>query len=126
MILLIDERPEEVTDIRRSVPRERVLFHVRFAAGKSRPRGGYGLQRAQRLVEQGKNVVVLMDSLTRLARACNALSPGGRAMSGGLAPGALDRPKRFFGAARNIGGRQPDDNRDGAGGDGQPDGRHHL
>ena len=59
-------------------------------------------ERAQRLVEQGKNVVVLMDSLTRLARACNAMNPGGRAMSGGLAPGALDRPKRFFGAARNI------------------------
>ena len=53
-------------------------------------------------MEQGKDVVVLMDSLTRLARACNALAPGGRAMSGGLAPGVLQRPKRFFGAARNI------------------------
>jgi len=53
-------------------------------------------------VEQGKDVVVLMDSLTRLARACNAMAPGGRAMSGGLAPGVLAGPKRFFGAARNI------------------------
>jgi transcription termination factor Rho len=59
-------------------------------------------ERAQRLVEQGKDVVVLMDSLTRLARACNAMAPGGRAMSGGLAPGVLAMPKRFFGAARNI------------------------
>ena len=102
MILLIDERPEEVTDIRRSVradvfdstfdsPQEN---HIRVA--------DMVYERAQRLVEQGKNVVVLMDSLTRLARACNAMNPGGRAMSGGLAPGALDRPKRFFGAARNI------------------------
>lgn len=86
MILLIDERPEEVTDIRRSVradvfdstfdsPQEN---HIRVA--------DMVYERAQRLVEQGKNVVVLMDSLTRLARACNAMNPGGRAMSGGLAP----------------------------------------
>ena len=102
MILLIDERPEEVTDLRRSVrapvyastfdaPQEN---HVRLA--------DLVYERAQRLVEQGKDVVVLMDSLTRLARACNAMAPGGRAMSGGLAPGVLARPKRFFGAARNI------------------------
>lgn len=102
IVLLIDERPEEVTDLRRSVSAEVVAStfdapqenHVRVA--------DMVYERAQRLVEQGKNVVVLMDSLTRLARACNALAPGGRAMSGGLAPGVLQRPKRFFGAARNI------------------------
>ena len=102
IVLLIDERPEEVTELRRSVgalvvdstfdaPQEN---HVRVA--------DMVYERAQRLVEQGKDVVVLMDSLTRLARACNAMAPGGRAMSGGLAPGVLQRPKRFFGAARNI------------------------
>ena len=102
IVLLIDERPEEVTDLRRSVSAEVIAStfdapqenHVRVA--------DMVYERAQRLVEQGKNVVVLMDSLTRLARACNALAPGGRAMSGGLAPGVLQRPKRFFGAARNI------------------------
>ena len=102
IVLLIDERPEEVTDLRRSVQAEVVAStfdapqenHVRVA--------DMVYERAQRLVEQGKDVVVLMDSLTRLARACNAMAPGGRAMSGGLAPGVLQRPKRFFGAARNI------------------------
>ena len=102
IVLLIDERPEEVTDLRRSVQAEVVAStfdapqenHVRVA--------DMVYERAQRLVEQGKDVVVLMDRLTRLARACNALAPGGRAMSGGLAPGVLQRPKRFFGAARNI------------------------
>ena len=102
MILLIDERPEEVTDIRRSV-RANVFYSTFDSPQENHVRvADMVYERAQRLVEQGKNVVVLMDSLTRLARACNALSPGGRAMSGGLAPGALDRPKRFFGAARNI------------------------
>ena len=102
IVLLIDERPEEVTDLRRSVDAQIVYStfdapqenHVRMA--------DMVYERAQRLVEQGKDVVVLMDSLTRLARACNAMAPGGRAMSGGLAPGVLQRPKRFFGAARNI------------------------
>ena len=102
MILLIDERPEEVTDIRRSV-RADVFYSTFDSPQENHIRvADMVYERAQRLVEQGKNVVVLMDSLTRLARACNAMSPGGRAMSGGLAPGALDRPKRFFGAARNI------------------------
>ena len=102
IVLLIDERPEEVTELKRCVDAQVVYStfdapqdnHVRVA--------DMVYERAQRLVEQGKNVVVLMDSLTRLARACNALAPGGRAMSGGLAPGVLQRPKRFFGAARNI------------------------
>ena len=104
MMLLIDERPEEVTDIRRSVAGELVYstfdapqeHHVRVSE--------MVYERAQRLVEQGRDVVVLMDSLTRLSRAYNALAPGGRAMSGGLAPGVLQRPKRFFGAARNVEG----------------------
>ena len=92
MILLIDERPEEVTDIRRSV-RANVFYSTFDSPQENHVRvADMVYERAQRLVEQGKNVVVLMDSLTRLARACNALSPGGRAMSGGLAPGALDRP----------------------------------
>ena len=100
--LLIDERPEEVTDLKRTVDADIVYStfdspqenHVRVAQ--------LVYERAQRLVEQGKDVVVLMDSLTRLARACNAMAPGGRAMSGGLAPGVLAMPKRFFGAARNL------------------------
>ena len=102
IVLLIDERPEEVTELKRCVDAQVVYStfdapqdnHVRVA--------DMVYERAQRLLEQGKHVVVLMDSLTRLARACNALAPGGRAMSGGLAPGVLQRPKRFFGAARNI------------------------
>ena len=102
IVLLIDERPEEVTELKRCVDAQVVYStfdapqdnHVRVA--------DMVYERAQRLVEQGKHVVVLMDSLTRLARACNALAPGGRALSGGLAPGVLQRPKRFFGAARNI------------------------
>ena len=102
MILLIDERPEEVTDLKRKVNAE-VVYSTFDAPQENHVRvADMVYERAQRLVEQGKDVVVLMDSLTRLARACNALSPGGRAMSGGLAPGVLARPKRFFGAARNI------------------------
>ena len=102
MVLLIDERPEEVTELRRSV-RADVIDSTFDAPQENHVRvADMVYERAQRLVEQGKDVVVLMDSLTRLARACNALAPGGRAMSGGLAPGVLQRPKRFFGAARNI------------------------
>jgi len=102
IVLLIDERPEEVTDIRRSVDAQ--VVHSTFDAPQENHVRVADMvyERAQRLVEQGKDVVVLMDSLTRLARACNAMAPGGRAMSGGLAPGVLARPKRFFGAARNI------------------------
>lgn len=102
MVLLIDERPEEVTDLRRSLSSQ--VFCSTFDAPQENHIRMTDMvyERAQRLVEQGKNVVVLMDSLTRLARACNAMAPGGRAMSGGLAPGVLARAKRFFGAARNI------------------------
>lgn len=102
IVLLIDERPEEVTDLRRCVDAQ-VVYSTFDAPQENHVRvADMVYERAQRLVEQGKHVVVLMDSLTRLARACNALAPGGRAMSGGLAPGVLQRPKRFFGAARNI------------------------
>ena len=102
IVLLIDERPEEVTELKRCVDAQ-VVYSTFDAPQENHVRvADMVYERAQRLVEQGKHVVVLMDSLTRLARACNALAPGGRAMSGGLAPGVLQRPKRFFGAARNI------------------------
>ena len=102
IVLLIDERPEEVTDLRRSVDAQ-IVYSTFDAPQENHVRVAEMVyERAQRLVEQGKHVVVLMDSLTRLARACNALAPGGRAMSGGLAPGVLAMPKKFFGAARNI------------------------
>ena len=102
IVLLIDERPEEVTELRRCVDAQ-VVYSTFDAPQENHVRvADMVYERVQRLVEQGKHVVVLMDSLTRLARACNALAPGGRAMSGGLAPGVLQRPKRFFGAARNI------------------------
>ena len=102
IVLLIDERPEEVTDLRRSVDAQ-IIYSTFDAPQENHVRVAEMVyERAQRLVEQGKHVVVLMDSLTRLARACNALAPGGRAMSGGLAPGVLAMPKKFFGAARNI------------------------
>lgn len=103
IVLLIDERPEEVTDISRSVDGAEVIsstfdrgdnHHVHTAA--------LTLDYAKRQVEAGKDVVILMDSITRLTRAHNAISNSGRILSGGLDPQALVEPKRFFGAARNI------------------------
>lgn len=103
IILLIDERPEEVTDMSRSVNADVVYStfdelpknHIKVAE--------IVLERAKRLVEHGKDVVILLDSITRLARAYNlTIPPTGRTLSGGLDPGALHSPKRFFGAARNI------------------------
>jgi transcription termination factor Rho len=103
LVLLIDERPEEVTDIRRSVKGEVISStfdetpenHMRVAE--------MVLEQAKRLVESRKDVIVLMDSLTRYTRASNlTVNPSGRTLSGGLDPAALYRPKRFFGAARNI------------------------
>ena len=103
IMLLIDERPEEVTDIERSVKGDVVSStfdqqpanHVRVAE--------LVLERAMRLVEDKRDVVILMDSLTRLARAYNlVIPPSGRTLSGGIDPAAFYRPKRFFGAARNI------------------------
>jgi transcription termination factor Rho len=102
-VLLIDERPEEVTDMQRSVKAEVVSStfdelpenHIKVAE--------LVLERAQRLVEHKKDVVILMDSITRLARAYNlVIPPSGRTLSGGIDPAALHRPKRFFGAARNV------------------------
>jgi len=103
IVLLIDERPEEVTDMQRSIKGD-VLYstfdevpehHIKVAE--------MVLERAQRLVEQKKDVVILLDSITRLARAYNlTIPPTGRTLSGGLDPGALHKPKKFFGAARNI------------------------
>ncbi len=103
IILLIDERPEEVTDMERSVDADVVSStfdqkpenHIRLAE--------LVLERSQRLVEQGRNVAVLIDSITRLTRAYNlVIPPSGRTLSGGIDPSAFYKPKRFFGAARNI------------------------
>ncbi|AOT70101.1 transcription termination factor Rho [Geosporobacter ferrireducens] len=103
IVLLIDERPEEVTDMQRSIKGEVIYstfdelpnHHIKVAE--------MVLNRAQRLVEHGKDVVILLDSITRLARAYNlTIPPTGRTLSGGLDPGALHKPKRFFGAARNL------------------------
>ena len=103
IMLLIDERPEEVTDMKRNVKGDVVYStfdelpknHIKVAE--------MVLDRAKRLVEHGKDVVILLDSITRLARAYNlTITPTGRTLSGGLDPGALYGPKRFFGAARNI------------------------
>jgi len=103
LVLLIDERPEEVTDMRRSV-RGLVISSTFDEPPENHMRvADLVLERAKRLVEQGKDVVVLLDSLTRFGRASNlTTSPSGRTLSGGLDPAALYRPKRFFGAARNI------------------------
>ncbi|SFG87397.1 transcription termination factor Rho [Desulfotomaculum arcticum] len=103
IVLLIDERPEEVTDMERSVHGDVISStfdeppenHVRVA--------DLVLERAKRLVEHGRDVVILLDSITRLARAHNLIvPPSGRTLSGGVDPSSLHRPKRFFGAARNL------------------------
>ena len=103
IVLLIDERPEEVTDMQRSIKGE-VLYSTFDELPEHHTRvAEMVLERAMRLVEHGKDVVILMDSLTRLARAYNlTIPPTGRTLSGGMDPGALHKPKRFFGAARNI------------------------
>ncbi len=103
IVLLVDERPEEVTDMQRSI-RGKVIYstfdeqpqhHVKVAE--------MVLERARRLVEHGKDVVILLDSITRLARAYNLVEPAsGRTLSGGLDPAALYKPKKFFGSARNM------------------------
>ena len=103
IVLLIDERPEEVTDMKRSIKGEVIYstfdelpdHHVKVAE--------MVLERAKRLVEHGKDVVILLDSITRLTRAYNLVIPSsGRTLSGGIDPAALHKPKKFFGAARNI------------------------
>ena len=104
IVLLVDERPEEVTDMKRSLKRSEVIYstfdeetrhHVKVAS--------MVIERAKRLAESGRDVVILLDSITRLARAYNMEVPSsGRTLSGGLDPGALHPPKKFFGTARNI------------------------
>ena len=103
IVLLIDERPEEVTDMKRSIKGQVIHstfdelpdHHVKVAE--------MVLERAKRLVEHGKDVVILLDSITRLTRAYNLVIPSsGRTLSGGIDPAALHKPKKFFGAARNI------------------------
>ena len=103
IVLLIDERPEEVTDMKRSIKGQVIHstfdelpeHHVKVAE--------MVLERAKRLIEHGKDVVILLDSITRLTRAYNLVIPSsGRTLSGGIDPAALHKPKKFFGAARNI------------------------
>lgn len=103
IILLIDERPEEVTDMKRSVKGD-VIYSTFDELPKNHTKvAEIVFERAKRLVEHGKDVVILLDSITRLARAYNLNIPAsGRTLSGGLDPGALHKPKRFFGAARNL------------------------
>jgi transcription termination factor Rho len=103
MVLLIDERPEEVTDMQRSVKGEVISSTFDEPPENHVKISDMLLERAKRLVEHGKDVVILMDSITRLARAHNlVVPPSGRTLSGGVDPSALHKPKRFFGAARNI------------------------
>ncbi|MFD3158271.1 transcription termination factor Rho [Haloimpatiens sp. FM7330] len=103
IVVLIDERPEEVTDMQRSIHGE-VIYSTFDEEPEHHSKVAYMvLERAKRMVEQGQDVVILLDSITRLARAYNlTINPTGRTLSGGLDPGALIMPKKFFGAARNI------------------------
>ncbi|MCD8077504.1 MAG: transcription termination factor Rho [Lachnospiraceae bacterium] len=106
IILLIDERPEEVTDIRESIegPNVEVIYSTFDELPEHHKRvSEMVLERAKRLVEHGRDVIILLDSITRLARAYNlTVAPSGRTLSGGLDPAALHMPKKFFGAARNM------------------------
>lgn len=103
IVLLIDERPEEVTDIKRSINGEVIYSTFDQMPENHCKVAEMVLERASRLVEQKKDVVILLDSITRLARAYNlTVTPTGRTLSGGLDPDALFKPKKFFGAARNI------------------------
>ncbi len=103
IVLLIDERPEEVTDMKESINADVIYSTFDQVSSHHVKVAEMVLNRAQRLVEHGKDVVILLDSITRLARAYNlTISPTGRTLSGGLDPGALHGPKKFFGAARNI------------------------
>lgn len=103
IVLLIDERPEEVTDMKRSINGDVIYSTFDEEPQNHAKVSQMVLERAKRMVEQGKDVVILMDSLTRLSRAYNlTITPTGRTLSGGLDPGALIMPKKFFGAARNV------------------------
>ncbi len=103
IVLLIDERPEEVTDMQRSVKAEVISSTFDEPPDRHIQVAEIVLERAKRLVEQGLDVLILLDSITRLARAYNAvIPPSGKVLSGGLDSNALQKPKRFFGAARNV------------------------
>ncbi|HNQ02849.1 MAG TPA: transcription termination factor Rho, partial [Syntrophales bacterium] len=103
IVLLIDERPEEVTDMRRSVDGEVVSSTFDEPASRHVQVAEMVIEKAKRLVEYGKDVVIVLDSITRLARAYNSIvPPSGKVLSGGIDSNALQRPKRFFGSARNI------------------------
>ena len=103
MVLLVDERPEEVTDMRRSVSGEVIASTFDRPSDEHTAVAELAIERAKRLVELGKDVVIILDGITRLARAYNLAQPAtGRIMSGGVDSGALYPPKKFFGAARNI------------------------
>ena len=103
IVLLIDERPEEVTDMQRSVRGEVISSTFDEPASRHIQVAEMVLEKAKRMVEHGKDVVILLDSITRLARAYNSVvPPSGKVLSGGVDSNALQRPKRFFGAARNI------------------------
>jgi transcription termination factor Rho len=103
LILLIDERPEEVTDMKRSVNAEVIASTFDEPADRHVRIADLVLEKAKRMVECGHDVCILLDSITRLARAYNTVSPSsGKILSGGVEANALQKPKRFFGAARNI------------------------
>ena len=103
IVLLIDERPEEVTDMQRSIDGEVIFSTFDEEPDHHTKVSQMVIERAKRMVEQGQDVVILLDSLTRLSRAYNlTINPTGRTLSGGLDPGALIMPKKFFGAARKI------------------------
>jgi transcription termination factor Rho len=103
IVLLIDERPEEVTDMQRSVKGEVISSTFDEPAARHVQVAEMVIEKAKRLVEHKRDVVILLDSITRLARAYNTIvPPSGKVLSGGVDSNALQRPKRFFGAARNI------------------------
>ncbi len=103
IVLLIDERPEEVTDMRRSVKGEVISSHVRPSERRAHPRRRDDDRQGRRMVEDGKDVVIILDGITRLSRAYNLAAPAsGRILSGGIDAGALYPPKKFFGSARNV------------------------
>jgi transcription termination factor Rho len=103
MVLLVDERPEEVTDMRRTVKGEVIASTFDRPSDEHTQLAELAIERAKRLVEMGQDVVIILDGITRLARAYNLAAPAtGRIMSGGVDSGALYPPKKFFGAARNI------------------------
>jgi transcription termination factor Rho len=103
MVLLVDERPEEVTDMRRSVRGDVLASTFDRPSDEHTKVAELAIERAKRMVEDGKDVVIILDGITRLARAYNLAAPAtGRIMSGGIDTGALYPPKKFFGAARNV------------------------